>query len=156
MTSDGLDLQTVTINLEDEHALSGYLHKKTKDGRWQKRWFETNGIYLTYYKSRKMEKLLAALSLPQVGEIKTLSIDQDPENKGGLFTLELNTRIYTLRAKSEADAELWVNTLRKLKEQGIPETDTNSNARGNPRLLNADNTGGNWVKEKRCCCGLCC
>ena len=34
------------------------------------RWFETNGCFLTYYKSKKMEKLLAALNLPQVGEIK--------------------------------------------------------------------------------------
>jgi hypothetical protein len=50
----------------DEVSLSGYLYKKTRDGRWQKRWFETSGVYLTYYKSKKMEKLLAALSLPQV------------------------------------------------------------------------------------------
>ena len=69
----------------DPNSFSGYLSKKTRDGRWQKRWFETNGnsntngsclelspqsscstgLYLTYYKSRKMEKLLAALSLPQ-------------------------------------------------------------------------------------------
>lgn len=27
-----------------------YLQKKTRDGRWQKRWFETNGCFLTYYK----------------------------------------------------------------------------------------------------------
>jgi len=27
-----------------------YLYKKTRDGRWQKRWFETNGCFLTYYK----------------------------------------------------------------------------------------------------------
>jgi len=32
-------------------TMSGYLNKKTRDGRWQKRWFETNGVYLTckYY-----------------------------------------------------------------------------------------------------------
>lgn len=28
-------------------SMSGYLNKKTRDGRWQKRWFETNGVYLT-------------------------------------------------------------------------------------------------------------
>ena len=32
----------------DESMLNGYLYKKTRDGRWQKRWFETNGVYLTY------------------------------------------------------------------------------------------------------------
>ena len=37
--------------------ISGYLHKMTRDGRWQKRWFETNGNFLTYYKSKKMTKV---------------------------------------------------------------------------------------------------
>lgn len=32
-------------------TISGYLQKKTRDGRWQKRWFETNGCFLTYYKA---------------------------------------------------------------------------------------------------------
>ena len=49
-------------------GISGYLLKKTREGRWQKRWFETHGSYLTYYKAKKAQKLLAALSLPQVGK----------------------------------------------------------------------------------------
>ena len=77
---------------QDLVHISGYLLKLTRDGKWQRRyahapslmsapgasgfshhpdrWFETNGCFLTYYKSKKMEKLLAALNLPQVGEIK--------------------------------------------------------------------------------------
>lgn len=35
------------------------------------------------YKSRKMEKLLAALSLPQVADIRTIQSSEDPE---GLFS----------------------------------------------------------------------
>lgn len=50
--------------------MSGYLMKKSTAGDWQKRYFETNGCFLTYYKSQKMSKLLAALSLPQVGDIR--------------------------------------------------------------------------------------
>lgn len=38
------------VHLQEEPVLSGYLYKKTRDGRWQRRWFETNGVYLTYYK----------------------------------------------------------------------------------------------------------
>lgn len=138
----------------DEVSLSGYLYKKTRDGRWQKRWFETSGVYLTYYKSKKMEKLLAALSLPQVGGIRIISADEDPEKiEGttnftgnshltiltsrqneprlftlsfqyfqGLFALELSSRVYTLRAKSNAEAELWVKTLSKLRAQGATST----------------------------------
>lgn len=38
----------------DPNSHSGYLFKKTRDGRWQKRWFETNGpfskfIYQLYF-----------------------------------------------------------------------------------------------------------
>jgi hypothetical protein len=57
----------------DKNYISGYLLKKSKDGAWQKRFFETNGTFLTYYKSRKMTKLLAALNMPNVGEISLVS-----------------------------------------------------------------------------------
>ena len=72
---------------QDLVHISGYLLKLTRDGKWQRRyahapslmsapvasgfshhpdrWFETNGCFLTYYKSKKMTKLLAALNLPQ-------------------------------------------------------------------------------------------
>lgn len=40
----------------------------------------------------------------------------------GLFALELSSRVYTLRAKSNAEAELWVKTLSKLRAQGAMST----------------------------------
>jgi hypothetical protein len=40
----------------------------------------------------------------------------------GLFALELTSRVYTLRAKSNAEAELWVKTLSKLRAQGSLST----------------------------------
>ena len=101
--------------------LSGYLQKKTRDGRWQKRFFETSGVYLTYYKSKKMEKLLAALSLPQVAGIHVVDMDnitENPERLDGLFALELSSRVYILRAKSNEEASLWVKTLLKLRQHG--------------------------------------
>jgi hypothetical protein len=57
--------------------MRGYLFKKTRDGKWQKRWFETNGCFLTYYK-KQGQKLLAALNLPQVGTIALMG-----ENSSG-------------------------------------------------------------------------
>eukprot|EP01036_Dinobryon_divergens_P024322 gene24322-32759_t len=101
-----------------EATLSGYLQKKTREGKWQKRWFEVNGIYLTYYKSKKMEKLLAALSLAQVGDICVISAADDAEKMDGLFSIELNTRIYVLRAASDEDAAQWVAVLNKIKAEG--------------------------------------
>ena len=38
---------------QDLVHISGYLLKLTRDGKWQKRWFETNGCFLTYYKVRE-------------------------------------------------------------------------------------------------------
>lgn len=126
---------------QDGNSMSGYLYKKTKDGRWQKRWFETNGIYLTYYKTRKMEKLLAALSLPQVGEIKVLKEGDEV----GLFSIELNTRIYTLRAKTNEEAQEWVDSLKRLREQGASTTSVNVSDKAG---LAANMEGGKteWLK----------
>lgn len=55
--------------------------------------------------SKKMEKLLAALNLPQVGEIRLVDQDDESyeeENDGSLFTIELNDRVYTMRVSVTA------------------------------------------------------
>ena len=44
----------------------GYLHKLGRNGHWQKRFFETNGERLTYYKGVKRTKALATLDLCKV------------------------------------------------------------------------------------------
>ncbi|DAZ94928.1 TPA: hypothetical protein N0F65_012645 [Lagenidium giganteum] len=87
---------------------TGYLFKKTRDGKWQKRWFETNGCFLTYYK-KQGQKLLAALNLPQVGAITLLK--EDSSDGPGLFTIELNERVYTIKARSHEEAAFWVDAL---------------------------------------------
>ena len=157
---------------DGDTGMSGYLYKKTRDDRWQKRWFETNGVYLTYYKSRKMEKLLAALSLPQVGDIKIVTSQEDPEGQTGLFTIELNTRIYTLRAKSDEEALQWVNTLNKLRRDGlkIPSSRTDSTGQSSSRINSFDvnstftsrqnseqsQPATDWIKTGKSLCGCCC
>jgi hypothetical protein len=96
MTEPGVELVDGPVPISptsgQEIVMSGYLSKKTRDGRWQKRFFETHGYYLTYYKSKKKEKILAALGLPQVGQIRRVPAALDTEGKEGLFELELNTR----------------------------------------------------------------
>ncbi|KAG9407558.1 hypothetical protein AC1031_002272 [Aphanomyces cochlioides] len=98
----------------------GYLLKKTRNGKWQKRWFETNGCFLTYYK-KQGQKLLAALNLPQVGEIVTLP--EDTEDGPGLFSIELNERIYTIKAKNQDEAKLWVEALVWRQQGGLVTQD---------------------------------
>lgn len=104
-----------------------------------------------------MEKLLAALSLPQVGDIKLIPASEDPEKKEGLFALELNTRVYTLRAKSDAEATLWVNTLTTIRQQGLVAS---KDKKVSPLSTESNGSSGNgsngqatgqWVKENRKC-----
>lgn len=139
----------------------GYLHKKTRDGRWQKRWFETNGCFLTYYKNKKMTKLLAALNLPQVGDIKLLPSDHpdDVENTGALFSIELNDRQYMLRATKKEDAEMWVEKLTMLKKNpqvavavNNPVADTSAMPDSMRDSADAEaGTPGSWQKTAGCC-----
>lgn len=130
--------------------LQGYLMKKTRDNRWQKRWFETSGVYLTYYKSKKMEKLLAALSLPQVAGIRVVDMDaaENPERLDGLFALELSSRVYILRAKSNEEAALWVKTLLKLKQQGAAHGSSNPMGGHAAAMIHAAATGTNFFDDK--------
>lgn len=97
-----------------QNNLAGYLLKRTTNGEWQKRYFEINGSYLTYYKSQKMSKLLAALSIPQVGAIKMLG-QTDSEAD---FQIDIKDRQYVLRASSLAEAQTWVFTLTRVRDSG--------------------------------------
>ena len=143
----------------------------------QKRYFETQGFYLTYYKNRKTDKLLAALSLPQVGDIHLVD---DENGEEGMFALELNTRVYTLKANDRKTAEVWVNTLKGLREQGQNNPQRGNASSSNPAVQSdiagaASPTGSNggdarepaatqdgeWLKKKnsigskgRGCCGF--
>lgn len=56
---DGEDIQTNAL-------IAGYLQKLGRNGKWQARWFETDGECLSYYKNEKRSKLLATLDLQKV------------------------------------------------------------------------------------------
>ena len=155
---------------QDLVHISGYLLKLTRDGKWQRRctrlrkpapgdsghshhpgrWFETNGCFLTYYKSKKMEKLLAALNLPQVGEIK---VEDD-----SVFSIELNERVYKLKAANEQEAQKWVETLKVLKdsEKKRAESTKPTSASGGaetaaPTSSTDKQATVDWEKSKGCC-----
>lgn len=53
-------------DVADGVLISGYLQKLGRNGKWQTRWFETDGECLSYYKSSKRTKLLATLDLEKV------------------------------------------------------------------------------------------
>ena len=53
---------------DDLHGalIAGYLHKLGRNGKWQTRWFESDGNSLSYFKSQKRSQLLATLDLEKV------------------------------------------------------------------------------------------
>jgi len=92
--------------------IGGYLKKLGRNGKWQSRWFETDGECLSYYKNEKRTKLLATLNLEKVGAITI-----DPEDGDGVsFTIQVLGRLYHLRADSKASCKDWVITLNRVKE----------------------------------------
>jgi PH domain len=95
----------------------GYLQKLGRNGKWQTRWFETDGECLTYYKSSKRSKLLATLDLAKVGSIVINSDDE----KGCCFIINISERPYHLRADSSAACKDWVITLNRVKEARMHE-----------------------------------
>ena len=96
------------------------------------------------------EKLLAALNLPQVGEIK---VEDD-----NVFSIELNERVYKLKAANEQEAQKWVETLKVLKdsEKKRAESTKPTSASGGaetaaPTSTTDKQASGDWEKSKGCC-----
>ena len=101
---------------------SGYLYKKPDGGVWHRRYFETNGSYLTYYKTKKMKKLLAAVNLPEVGEIKYLGfVDEGDSSKGYVFKMDIRDRTYMLRGETQDEVQKWISILTSLRDNTTPE-----------------------------------
>mmetsp|Transcript_51717 Transcript_51717/g.75686 ORF Transcript_51717/g.75686 Transcript_51717/m.75686 type:complete len:170 (+) Transcript_51717:143-652(+) len=118
LTKDGQPLM-----LENEGLyLSGFLDKRAKDGKWQKRFFETNGPFITYFKSKRKTKLLAAVRLSDASEITVLDqtpSELDPEGFGNIFCLMLHGRSYYMRAEDRATACKWVEMLTILRHKEL-------------------------------------
>lgn len=95
----------------------GYLQKLGRNGKWQSRWFESDGECLTYYKSSKRTKLLATLDLAKVGSI----VINHQDRTGTTFTINISDRPYHLRAESMGTCKDWVITLNRVKEARMRE-----------------------------------
>eukprot|EP00586_Coscinodiscus_wailesii_P018171 CAMPEP_0172517970 /NCGR_PEP_ID=MMETSP1066-20121228/289365_1 /TAXON_ID=671091 /ORGANISM="Coscinodiscus wailesii, Strain CCMP2513" /LENGTH=842 /DNA_ID=CAMNT_0013300217 /DNA_START=551 /DNA_END=3079 /DNA_ORIENTATION=+ len=105
-------------NIWRNHAkplVYGYLHKRTRNGVWQRRFFETDGESLTYYKTQKRSKLLATLDLVKVGEIAV--VEADPTCC--TFTIQVAGRPYYLKADDSATCKDWVINLNRVREARV-------------------------------------
>eukprot|EP00559_Dactyliosolen_fragilissimus_P003468 CAMPEP_0184858942 /NCGR_PEP_ID=MMETSP0580-20130426/3966_1 /TAXON_ID=1118495 /ORGANISM="Dactyliosolen fragilissimus" /LENGTH=883 /DNA_ID=CAMNT_0027355311 /DNA_START=340 /DNA_END=2991 /DNA_ORIENTATION=+ len=92
--------------------LFGYLYKLGRNGNWQRRWFETDGKSLAYFKNKKRVKLLATLDLQKVGLIFLDSTDP----LGNTFCIQVAHRHYHLCSDTSEGARDWVISLNRIKE----------------------------------------
>jgi hypothetical protein len=74
----------------------GYLRKKSRQDRWQKRYFEATTHYLTYYKSKESEKLLACIDLWRTQGIELNT--NDPQYQE--FSISIGEQSYLLKVFS--------------------------------------------------------
>lgn len=123
------DVPDIEDDLLDEKDLTGslicgYLQKLGRNGKWQTRWFESDGECLSYYKSHKRTKVLATLDLEKVGSIVIDPLDSD----GVSFNIQVLGRLYYLRSDSRASCKDWVITLNRVKEARMQQ--------GNVKLVN--------------------
>lgn len=109
----------------NDATISGYLMKQSSSGAWQKRYFETSGGYLTYYKNHNMSKLLAAIAVPQVGGIRRVGPISDNYGSGVVFEIELKDRKYQLRAANEDEAQQWIDFLIDLRDGNLHSNTAN-------------------------------
>lgn len=104
---------------------SGYLYKMIDAKTFKRRYFETNGFYLTYFKSKKKTKLLAALNMRRVTKIELvadLPEEISPTESGCYFQILVSGNSYVLRGASPTDTMRWIRVLNDLKD-GV-ETDS--------------------------------
>ena len=101
---------------------SGYLLKCSSAGPHQKRFFEINGEYLTYFKTEKKRKMLEAISIPGAANIR-LTDGYDNSSKFSsaqcgqkTILIDLRDRQYGLLADSVEDAQSWIKELLRIRD----------------------------------------
>mmetsp|Transcript_36832 Transcript_36832/g.44006 ORF Transcript_36832/g.44006 Transcript_36832/m.44006 type:complete len:433 (-) Transcript_36832:13-1311(-) len=96
----------------NKSIISGYLYKLGRQGKWQRRWFESDGECLSYFKSEKRKELLAQLDLLHVGSVAM--DDTDPADCS--FIIDVGGRKYHLCAESKDHAMDWVISMNRVRE----------------------------------------
>nr|CCA24875.1 conserved hypothetical protein [Albugo laibachii Nc14] len=87
----------------------GYLFKKARQDRWQRRYFIAKTHYLTYYKQQDSDTLLACIDLWQIQSIQCSTTDPTE------FSIDLGEQSYLLKATNTEEAEKWLNGLKSLQ-----------------------------------------
>ena len=112
ITNNASNASNGSITTTLKPILYGYLNKLGRNGKWQRRYFESDGTALLYYKNSKRTTILATLDLLYVGNIHLDSTDA----AGCTFFIEVKGRNYYLCADTKEKARDWVISLNRVKE----------------------------------------
>jgi len=92
-----------------EHAVVGYLEKRNKKGKWQKRYFILLGSFLYYFKSSTELNCCGKIEIAQVSKV---SVPETGE-KRFQFSLETEKREYPLASATSDEMFSWIHAIRR-------------------------------------------
>jgi hypothetical protein len=99
-------------------SISGHVHRLTKTGERVVRWLTTDGSVLCALTARRT-KLVNRATLNNTELIEIVGLD-DPRNRGAsacLWHIRLQGRSLFFEGLTHGDAQLWVETLLRIREQ---------------------------------------
>ena len=100
------------ISYEEAMSFAGYLEKKSKSllGHWQKRYFQIlEGKIMIYSVKKDDNQIKGQINLEQI------SMPESVEKK--VFKFSLDSRIFSLKAKSAEEKVKWINVITLLKNK---------------------------------------
>ena len=105
LASSAIPAGAVAADRSKLPVLEGRLKKQSRKGNWQTRYFRTTNHFLTYYKTKKYNKICCCHDICKAVEI-------DATGRFGYFDLEFPDSIVSLKADNLTEAETWVENLK--------------------------------------------
>jgi hypothetical protein len=101
--------------------MKGVLLKKSPEGIWAKRFCETDGVFLTIYRSKSADKIVQIICMPQASNIKLIEFLKHDDDAGYAFDIIMpDGKAVNFKAQSLKDASLWVEALMDMIKMPMP------------------------------------
>ncbi|XP_076624750.1 ras-specific guanine nucleotide-releasing factor 1 isoform X3 [Colletes latitarsis] len=113
------DSQLIMISekAQDDHSMTGYLHKRTADlAKWQLRWFVLYQNLLFYYENEHCSRPNGVIMLEGCYCDRLITVKGKEPDKQNCFAISYrreNQRQYELKATTESDCTTWIDAIRE-------------------------------------------
>lgn len=101
--------------------MRSYLYTKKADGKWHKRFCETEGTFLKVFKPKDQDKILQIICLPQA---KSVNIEAENEtNKSTTrFDIVMEDKVISFKSNMTDELESWVTCLTEMMKLPLPSS----------------------------------